>query len=412
MELRPYSTDPLSDNRKTLITLQWLVVIGTSYLSLSSKGQMVEDPRVYFLIAVLLLSILALRRLPGKVLGYRFFPHILVVLDTILIAVGIGLNGETPWDLFLLFFFGLFIAGIGESLIQVVMGCLIMSIIFFVLSLSQSMNPPQLNPDLLLRIPFIFGVSILYGYLAEQVRREKRRAEKAEGTERLKRQLVSALAHDIKNPLGIIMGYAESVASRLEDRKDSEENLDALGRIQDNAQRIVKLVTGFLDASKAEAGKIEVALQPVQLNLLIREVGQQQMGDLRMKNLTLSVDLDDRLPEIMVDEAQLDRVLWNLVGNAIKFTPTGGNITMTSRLEDDHVRVSVRDTGMGVPKDELPVLFSEFRRLRGTAKIEGTGLGLFIVKTIVEAHGGTVGVESKEGQGTTFTIRLPIRRNA
>lgn len=412
MELRPYSTDSLPDNSTTLITLQWLVVIGTSYLSLFSKGQMVEDPRVYFLIAVLLLSILALRRLPAKVLGYRFFPHILVVLDTILIAVGIGLNRETPWDLFLLFFFGLFIAGIGESLIQVVLGCLSMSIIFFVLNLSQSMNPPQLNPDLLLRVPFIFGVSILYWYLAEQVRMEKRRAEKAEGTERLKRQLVSALAHDIKNPLGIIVGYAEAVASRLEARKDSEENLDALQRIQDNAQRIVKLVTGFLDASKAEAGKIEVALQPVQLNLLIREVGQQQMGDLRMKNLALSVDLDDRLPEIMGDEAQLDRVLWNLVGNAIKFTPMEGNITVTSRLEDDHVCVSVKDTGLGVPQDELPLLFSEFRRLKGTAKIEGTGLGLFIVKTVVEAHGGTVGVESREGEGTTFSIRLPTRRNA
>ena len=183
----------------------------------------------------------------------------------------------------------------------------------------------------------------------------------------------------------------------------------ALQRIQDNAQRIVKLVTGFLDASRVEAGKLEVVQHPVQLNLLIREVGQQQMGDLRQKNLSLSVDLDDNLPEIVGDEAQFDRVLWNLLGNAVKFTPVGGKITMTSRLESDHVCISVKNTGMGIPQDELPLLFSEFRRLKGTGKVDGTGLGLFIVKTIVEAHGGTVNVESKEGEGTTFSIRFPIR---
>ncbi|MFQ5904187.1 MAG: sensor histidine kinase [Candidatus Binatia bacterium] len=386
-----------------------MVVIGTSYLSLFSKGQVAEDPRVFSLVTVLLMSILVLHRVPEAVFGYRFFPHALVVVNTVLVTVGIGLNRATPWDLFLLFFFGLFIAGIGESLIQIVMGCLIISIIFVVLTLLQGMSSSLLDSDLLLRIPFVFGVSILYGYLAEQVKREKRRAEKSEETDRLKRQLVSALAHDIKNPLGVIMGYAENVASRLEGLPEGKEILEPLQRIQDNTQRIVKLVTGFLDASKAEAGKLEVVQLPVQLNLLIREVGQQQMGDLRKKNLSLSVDLDDHLPEIMGDEAQLDRVLWNLIGNAIKFTPMGGKITVTSRLENGHVCVSVKDTGMGIPKDELPLLFSEFRRLKGTAKIEGTGLGLFIVKTVVEAHGGTVAVESKEGQGTTFSIRFPIR---
>ncbi len=409
MDLRQYTADSLPESRKTLITLQWLVVVGTSYLSLFSKGEVAEDPRVFFLVTVLLISILVLHRVPEAVFGYRFFPHALVIVDTILVVMGIGLNRETPWDLFLLFFFALFIAGIGESLIQIVTGCLIISIIFVVLTLFQGTDLSLLDSDLLLRIPFVFGVSILYGYLAEQVKREKRRAEKSEETDRLKRQLVSALAHDIKNPLGVIMGYAENVASRLEGLPEGRENLEPLQRIQDNTQRIVKLVTGFLDASKAEAGKLEVVQQPVQLNLLIREVGQQQMGDLRTKNLSLSVDLDDHLPEIMGDEGQFDRVLWNLVGNAIKFTPMGGNITVMSRLENGRVCVSVKNTGMGIPKDELPLLFSEFRRLKGTAKIEGTGLGLFIVKTVVEAHGGTVNVESTEGQGTTFSIRFPIR---
>ena len=331
------------------------------------------------------------------------------MVDTILISAAIRLNRDSPWDLFLIFFFGLFIAATGENLIKIVAGCLLISIMAVVINPFSGMNSSLLDPDSLFRIPFLFGVSILYGYLAEQARREKARAQKAEETERLKRQLVSALAHDIKNPLGIIMGYAEVVTSRLREQANGEENLEALQRIQDNAQRIVKLVTGFLDASRVEAGKLEVVQHSVQLNLLIREVGQQQMGDLRQKNLSLSVDLDDNLPEIVGDEAQFDRVLWNLLGNAVKFTPVGGKITMTSRLESDHVCISVKNTGMGIPQDELPLLFSEFRRLKGTGKVDGTGLGLFIVKTIVEAHGGTVNVESKEGEGTTFSIRFPIR---
>ncbi len=236
---------------------------------------------------------------------------------------------------------------------------------------------------------------------------EKRRAEQAEEMNRLKRQLVSALAHDIKNPLGLINGYAESLAMRLEKGPKAGEDLELLSHIQNSVQRIVKLVTGFLDASKLEAG-YSVVRNPVHLNRLIREIGQQQMTALREKNLSLNVDLDDLIPEIMGNEDQLERVLWNLVGNAIKFTPLGGEITVVSRLENNHVCVKVKDTGTGISQDELPLLFSEFRRLSGPGRIEGTGLGLFIVKTIVEAHGGEVGAESKEGLGSTFSIRFPL----
>ena len=238
---------------------------------------------------------------------------------------------------------------------------------------------------------------------------EKERAEKAEELNRLKRQLVSALAHDIKSPLGLIMGYAECLSSRLEGRPEAKEELEYLSHIQNNAERIVKLVTGFLDASKLEAG-FSMERQPIDLNRIIREVGQQQIITLSEKNLELDVDHDDRLPEIMGDAAQLDRALWNLVGNAIKFTPQSGKITVVSRLEKKQVVVQVKDTGTGIPQDELPLLFSEFRRLKGSGKVEGTGLGLFIVKTIVEAHGVEVDVESIEGQGSTFSIRFPVER--
>ncbi len=394
------------DKKRTVINLQWLVVVATAYLVVFKKTGVVQDPRVISLIVVLLASVLVLRLLPEPAFEHKFLGPYLIITDTMLILTAIWINRESPWDLFLIFFFGLFIVAIGESLIKIVGGCLFVSVLSILINPFSGANHYSLDQDMLYRIPFLFGVSILYGYLAGQARKQRMRAEKAEDTERLKRQLVSALAHDIKNPLGVMMGYAEAVQASLEGSAP-KDGLEMLERIQDNGQRIVKLVTGFLEASKTEAGKIGLEPKPVDLNMLLREAGQQQMFLLRQKEINLKVDLEARLPPILGDELQIDRVLWNLVGNAIKFTPKQGFVKLQSWLENGKVCVSVSDSGPGIPKAELPVLFTEFRRLKGSAKVEGTGLGLFVVKTIVEAYGGTVQAESEVGKGSTFTVRFP-----
>ena len=403
------SGGPILDKKQAISILQWLIVIVTSYLLLFSKGAASEDPRVYGLIVVFLASSLVIRRLPEAVFQHRYFDIALLVTDTALISASIYMNRDVPWDLFLFYFFILFLAAIGENMVRIVIGSVLISLVYVGLLLEQGKGLSQIGPDLFIRIPFLFGASILYGYLSENAKKEKIRAETAEQKERLKMDLVSALAHDIKNPLGIIMGYAETMSDQFIGRSEAKGNLEILERIQESARRIVNLVTGFLEASKAEAGKISVEERPVEINALIREVAQQQMGDLRKKNISLDVELDENIPTIIGDKAQLDRVLWNLVGNAIKFTPGGGRIMVSSRHDNGYVCVAVKDTGIGIPKDELPLLFSQFRRLKGSAKIEGTGLGLFIVKTIIEAHKGSVQAESEGGQGSTFTVRVPIR---
>lgn len=242
--------------------------------------------------------------------------------------------------------------------------------------------------------------------LKERSRLEHLRAEKAEEANRLKRQLVSAMAHDIKSPLGLITGYAEFLSGRLEKLPAAKEDMEFVGQIQASAQRISRLVSGVLDASRLEAGH-PIVRTPVQLNALVREMTQQQVLVLREKRLDLILDLANDLPHVIGDEAQLGRVLSNLIDNAIKFTPPGGRIFVASRREDEAVVIEIEDTGMGIPKEDLPLLFSEFRRLRAARRIEGTGLGLFIVKTIVEAHGGSVAAQSTEGRGTTFRLRFP-----
>ncbi|MGH7770008.1 MAG: sensor histidine kinase [Candidatus Binatia bacterium] len=397
-------------NKKQMITvLQWLVTIGASYLMLFNKGVVVGDVRSYSLIALFLIAALVLYRLPETFFHHRYFDVIFLIVDTAFISAAIYQNRGGPWDLFLLYFFVLFLAASGGGQMRVVLGFIVICLVYLGFLLREGKGIAELGSDFFIRIAFLFGISILYGYLSDNATKEKVRAESAEQKERVKMDLVSALAHDIKNPLGVIMNYTDILKDQLDGRGEDRGKVDILDRVQDNAQRIVNLVTGFLEASKAEAGKLEIARGPVAVNHLLHGVARHQESDVAKKNLVLSMELDKNLPELIGDNSQLERVFWNLLGNAIKFTPPGGKITVTSRREDSHVCVSFRDTGIGIPPNELPLLFSQFKRLKGSAKIEGTGLGLFIVKTIVEAHKGTVQVESLDGQGSTFTVRVPIR---
>ena len=406
-QLESSAAAPL-DKRHTIITLQWLVTIVSSGLMLFSRGVIVEDVRSYALVVLFLASALILYRLPGSVFQHRYFDMTLLALDTVLISVAIYQNRSAPWDLFLLYFFILFLSAVGETLTRIVLGFFVVSLLYVGLIFHQGKGLADIGPDFFVRVAFLFGISILYGYLSESARKEKTRAETAEQKERLKMDLVAALAHDMKTPLGVVMSYAETMREQLAGRPEEKTRLEFLERIQENAGRIVNLVTGFLEASKAEAGKLEIARAPVSLDSLLRTVAGHQQSDLQKKGLTLELRLDEGLPDALGDEKQFERVFWNLIGNAVKFTPAGGKITVSSGRDDGHVRVSIQDTGRGIPREELPLLFSQFRRLKSSAGIEGTGLGLFIVKTIVEAHKGTVQAESGDGRGSTFIVRLPI----
>jgi signal transduction histidine kinase len=250
----------------------------------------------------------------------------------------------------------------------------------------------------------------LYGHLTNQVKRDKRRIEQLKPTEELKRQVVSALAHDVKAPLSVILGHAELLAGFIPGRADPKEQFLSLKCIRENIDRIVKLVTGFLNVSELMKPTAEASKTEVEINGIIRDVIRQQTVTLRKKDLNLRMELADDLKSCHGDQDQLERVLWNLIDNAIKFTPQGGAITLTSQMIGNNISLSIRDTGIGISKQELPNLFLEFKRLEGSANTEGTGLGLFIVKTILEAHNGAISAESEEGAGTTFNILLPARR--
>jgi signal transduction histidine kinase len=223
--------------------------------------------------------------------------------------------------------------------------------------------------------------------------------------DRLKDEFVALVSHELRTPLTSIRGYLELIT---EDTNLTEDQTRFIETIDRNAQRLQRVVGDLLFVAQVEAGKLSLEVADVNPNTLVEEAVQAAGPSAAAKSIELTAHLGE-LPEIRGDRARLAQVLDNFISNAIKFTPSFGRVTVTTRVLPGEVEVIVSDSGMGIPADELPLLFQRFFRAeRATAgAIPGTGLGLAIAKAIVTGHGGRIRVESEDGAGTTFRVILP-----
>lgn len=230
-----------------------------------------------------------------------------------------------------------------------------------------------------------------------------------EGLNRTKDMVMDMVSHDLKNPISIIKGYVHLI--RKHGRVDDEIGTNALKEIEHGAQQMLTLVTDLLDLAKLETG-LALKPAPTSLNKLIEETLHNYQLMAQQKQISLRALLLTDEDTLEVDAKRMAQVLNNLVSNAIKYTPEGGNVKVSAVAEDSSIRLSIQDTGLGIPKADLGQLFQKFYRVKSQAhaNIEGTGLGLAIVKEIVVQHGGDIFVESEEGQGSNFIIDLPLRR--
>ncbi len=218
---------------------------------------------------------------------------------------------------------------------------------------------------------------------------------------------LAMLTHDIKNPLGVILGCTEILMEEANGRASTEE-LHFLERLQSNAMLVHSLVANYLDYSRSESGHLTVNKRELDMNVLILRVGQRYEAEALRRDLTLNIRLAQDLPPLEGDPLALERVFTNLLHNALKFTAERGQVTMSTTWTDHEIVVSLTDEGCGIAPEELPLLFQRYRRTAATRHREGTGLGLFIVKALVEAHGGRVEVSSEVGKGSCFTVRFPL----
>lgn len=228
--------------------------------------------------------------------------------------------------------------------------------------------------------------------------------------ERQRADFVAMLTHDIKNPLASILGYVDLLEEETTGRRTADED-DFLQRLKDNALTISGLVANYLDLAKVEAGQLVLHKTSQSLTELLQRVVEQHGGVARRHRLTLSVSITRDLPEVYGDRSALERVFTNLLRNALKLTPETGRIDIRARgcREEQTVIVEVQDSGPGIAPEDAPSLFERYRQTGASRHHEGTGLGLFIVKTFVEAHGGRVEVDGNWGHGACFRVILPAR---
>ena len=221
---------------------------------------------------------------------------------------------------------------------------------------------------------------------------------------RHKSEFLSRMSHDLRTPMNAILGYTRILLRRGRGVLD-ERQFHNLENIQTSADNLLRLINEILDLSRIEAGRIEIKPEPVDLDLLVREC-ITSVAPLARPEVELSQDVG-RIPRINTDADRIRGVVMNLLGNAVKFTERG-RITVSLEPADGGVRLAVADTGVGIPPEDLPHIFEEFRQVERQVgeQREGTGLGLAIAARSVEMLGGTITVESQVGQGTTFTVSI------
>jgi signal transduction histidine kinase len=252
-----------------------------------------------------------------------------------------------------------------------------------------------------------------YGHRVEVASRDEvgrlavafnRMAGEMEGLERLRRDLVANVSHELKTPIAALRAHLENLLDGVE-----EPRRETLQVMLEQSERLTRLVEEVLDLSRLESGGVTLTMEPVALAPLVRQVGREiQIG--RGEGVVFRNEVPEDLPPVSADGERLHQVLFNLLDNAFRFTPAGGFVTVSASRVNGSCEVTVDDTGPGIPEEHLPFVFERFYRVdsarsRGDG---GTGIGLTIVRSVVEAHGGHIWAERREEGGSRFRFELPF----
>lgn len=241
----------------------------------------------------------------------------------------------------------------------------------------------------------------------DQVKDLREKNEELESLMKSHDHFVSVAVHDLRSPLSTVIGYIELLNETMADNKDEQiEKLTSI--IHKNCHNMLDLINDILDISKIKNNKIDICMEILSIRPVLEEVYVNNSIITQNKGMNIELEVEKDLPDCRYDPKRLLEVLTNLVSNAIKFSEKGSTVTVGAKKDGDRVCVFVKDEGQGIPEEDQAKLFQEFQQLstRSTAGEKGTGLGLAIVDKLVKLHGGVTRVDSKVGQGTTFSFNL------
>ena len=349
-------------------------------------------------VAAYFASNIVLSALIPRVRSQRMLDAGVLLFDAVAICLALALTRNASTDFFILYFVVLFLGAPTERIGLVVAAAVITGLVHLT-TVAHYMGFAQLMSDgYLMRIPFLFVVAMFFSHLAQEDRRTR---------ELMRSEFLSTVSHDLKSPLGVIQSLADLLLEGDAGALNDDQTM-LIRRIHVSVRHVLTLSTNLLSAARIEAGELTLQRTMESLRLIIEKALAFARSASDLKHITLRLSPDADLPAVSIDRVQIERVAFNLIDNAIKYTPDGGTVEVVLHQLTGKVALIVRDNGPGIPADQLPSLFLKYRSRPRDSTVEGSGLGLFIVRAIVEAHGGQITVESAVNRGTTVTVYLPV----
>jgi signal transduction histidine kinase len=414
------------------LALRYVFVIAAAYLLVFQQRDGPVAPGVALTIAGALASNVVLSFVPSRMLFAAWVAAPLLIVDTVWIAWALHASDTVGNDFFLLYFFVVLLAAVGENPAMVVFGATLAS----GLSVYTGWGETSWTSPVLLRVVVIYTAALFYGHVLGRIKSERQRGDRsaewaraleakvAERTAELnqlceasraasiaKSEFIASISHELRTPLHIIIGYADML---LDGAAATPEEAVALGRhIRAAATGFLRLVDDVLEISRLDSGRVRIDRRPVPLGEFAAELrGREWISPL--PGVRLRWDLDPSPVVIETDAAKLEIVLTNLVTNALKYTRQGEvTVRVRARQTVQRVDFQVDDTGPGIPEPQLVHMSEPFHESsgRGPHKLDGVGLGLAIVYRYAALLGAAVSVRSTVGRGTSFLVTVPYRAN-